>query len=350
MAYKIFIDGEAGTTGLEIKERLSKLKGIQILHIPPDLRKDSNERLKLFNEADLVFLCLPDSESLDIVKKANPNTRIIDTSTGHRVSEGWVYGLPELNNLELNNMDLNNPELRNSEFNNIAINKLKINKNNQSQRELIKKSNRVANPGCHATGFILLISPLINAGIVGSTHLLTCNSITGYSGGGKAMIGSYTDDKGQCDFPLKSPRQYALSQEHKHIPEMLKYTGLGNDPIFLPVVSDYYRGMLVSVPIHKQELNKSANIEDIMEVYKSAYKDEKCINIIPQEDISQGGFLAANTYAKRDDVAISVLGNNDRMNLVCVYDNLGKGASGAAIQNMNIMLDLPEHEGLKLGN
>lgn len=321
MSYKAFIDGEAGTTGLEIKSRLTQMKNIQLLHIEPELRKNPEARIDMFNKADIVFLCLPDEESIAISNLASNNTRIIDASTAHRTNPDWIYGLPEL-------------------------------KNTNS----IKNSKRVANPGCHATGFILLISPLVECGILEKSELLSFHSLTGYSGGGKSMIERYKYSRDSSDLEIEAPRQYALTQNHKHMPEVTKYTGLDNTPIFTPIVGDFYRGMLVNVPLHTSKIKRNEHLsrctpEGLMEFYQAYYDKHRCMKVFSDNDQSHlinNGFISANAMANRDDVAITVQGNEDRINLIAVYDNLGKGASGAAIQNMNIMLGLPEYDGLNI--
>ncbi len=319
MGNKIFIDGEAGTTGLEIKSRLSGQEGIEILSIDEELRKDHVERLRLYKEADIVFLCLPDAESAAISSEADPDTKIIDASTTHRVSEGWVYGLPEL-----------------------------VSQVGNSQKDKIKNANRIANPGCHATGFILLIRPLVDAGLLKKDALISAHSITGYSGGGKSMIAEYGADGATKQSRLDSPGQYGLSQSHKHLPEMVTQGNIEKTPVFIPIVSDFYRGMLVSIPIHIQVLNSKADHKDLIDLYKVKYADCPLISVKTEEEASVNGFIYADSLKERDDLEIIVCGNGERITLMARYDNLGKGASGAAIQNMNIMLGLPEHRGLRI--
>ena len=305
---RIFIDGSAGTTGLQIHERLKQRKDIQLLTIDEDKRKDNEARRKIFNEADIVFLCLPDAAAIEAVTLIeNNNTVVIDTSTAHRVSMGWAYGLPELT----------------------------------GQREFIKSSKRIANPGCHATGFIALVAPLVEKGIISPASKLTAFSLTGYSGGGKKMIAEY--ERENRNILLKAPRQYALSQTHKHIPEMMKLCGLRFAPVFCPIVADYYSGMEVTVPVHKSEINN--DIEAIKEAYKAYYVD----GVIHYSDESdENGFLSAGKLSGRDDMEISVSGNDERILLTARFDNLGKGASGAAVQNMNLVMGINEFEGLNL--
>lgn len=327
MKHKIFIDGEAGTTGLEIKKRLSGQHDLTLLQIAEDKRKDRTERLMLYNEADIVFLCLPDSESELMAAEAGPDTRIIDASTAHRTNGDWVYGLPELE---------------------------------PDQRNKIRDANRVANPGCHATGFILIVRPLVDSGLIAGDVQLSAHSITGYSGGGKTMIADYEADgrkDGAESDRLRSPGQYGLSQRHKHLPEMTDRCDLDISPIFTPIVADYYRGMLVSIPLTAAMLKDGPgmnagsdagvkSIKSICGFYKKRYENDPLISVKTEDEIAENGFLYAESLKGRDDLEIIICGNDERMTLVARYDNLGKGASGAAIQNMNIMLNRPEYEGL----
>ena len=296
--YKVFIDGSAGTTGLKIVERLSDRNDLSLIILPEDLRKDLNARKDAINSCDVAFLCLPDVAAVEAVSLIeNDKVKVIDTSTAHRVNPNWAYGFPEL----------------------------------KGKRELIKNSKRIANPGCHASGFIALVAPLIDAGVIDKNINLSCFSITGYSGGGKKMIAEY---EGQ-DRPIlfDAPRQYGLTQTHKHLPEMKEVCGIENTPVFCPIVSDYDRGMEVTVPLFGKDAK--VGIEGIKEIYKNAYNG-KIVKFVDGGD--EGGFLSAMNMRGRDDMQISVYGNDDRMILVSRFDNLGKGASGAAIQNMNIIL------------
>lgn len=304
---KIFIDGSAGTTGLRIYERLSARKDIEILSLSEEKRKDISSRKEMINSADIVFLCLPDAAAEEAAQMAeNENTVIIDTSTFRRVKGGWTYGFPEIGGL----------------------------------REKIKNSKRIANPGCHASGFISLVAPLVEAGIINKNEKLSCFSLTGYSGGGKKMIDEYKDEK-NAEL-LRAPRMYGLSQHHKHLPEMAKVCSLENPPVFSPIVSSYYSGMEVVVPLFKEQIN--GNIDKIKSVYKDYYKGE----IVRFNDVAdENGFLSGSSLSGYDDMEISVFGNEDRLTLVSRFDNLGKGASGAAIQNMNIVLGLSETTGLR---
>ena len=305
---KVFIDGSAGTTGLRIHERLAGRSDIQVVTLPDEIRKDPMARKEALNNADVAFLCLPDAAAIEAVSLIeNPNTAVIDTSTAHRTAPGWAYGFPEL----------------------------------KGQREKIAMSKRIANPGCHASGFVALVAPLVKAGIIPGDALLTCTSLTGYSGGGKKMIAEYQEE-GRNTL-LDAPRQYGLTQKHKHLPEMAAYCGIENDPVFMPIVADYYAGMEVTVPVFAKQLK--GGTEDIIAVYKDAYNSA----ILHYDDAAdEGGFMAGNALAGRDDMQITVSGNADRILLIARFDNLGKGASGAAIQNMNIILGLDETTGLNV--
>jgi len=305
---KIFIDGSAGTTGLRLNERLQNRTDIEILRIPEELRKDTSARAEWINKADVAFFCLPDAAAIEAAAMvANPNTVIIDTSTAHRVNDDWTFGFPEL----------------------------------KGQKEKIQKAKRIANPGCHASGFIALIAPLVDAGIISSNAKLSAFSLTGYSGGGKKMINEYEEEPDEL---LSAPRMYGLTQKHKHLPEMMKVCKLQNAPAFCPIVSSYYSGMEVTVPLFASDLN--GTIEDIKEAY-NAYYAQGLVHYVEQAD--ESGFLSACAYAGRDDMQVSVFGNDDRILLVSRFDNLGKGASGSAIQNMNIILGLDEGTGLTIG-
>lgn len=304
---KIFIDGSAGTTGLRIYDRLSKREDITLLTLPDELRKNNEAKAEMFNKADIAFLCLPDAAAIESVALvSNKDTVIIDTSTAHRTAEGWTYGFPVLIGYEK-----------------------------------IKESKRIANPGCHASGFVALIKPLVDAKLLDSSTLLSCFSLTGYSGGGKGMIAEYESE--EINPLYKAPRQYGLNQEHKHLKEMSIISGLGNKPIFCPVVANFYSGMEVTVPLFKSDLKGS--IADIKTLYKDTYKSG-LVKFCDTAD--ENGFLSANAFSGRDDMQISVYGNEDRIILVSRFDNLGKGASGAAIQNMNIVMGADESTGLNI--
>ena len=306
--FKVFIDGSAGTTGLKIFDRLKSRSDVSLITLPDEIRKDVNARKEALNSADVAFLCLPDDAAIQAVSLIeNKNVRVIDTSTAHRVNPLWEYGFPEL----------------------------------KGKRERIKNSNRIANPGCHASGFVSLINPLIEAGVMEKDVYLTCFSVTGYSGGGKKMIAEYESDERPILFD--APRQYALSQKHKHLPEIQGVCSLVNAPIFCPIVSDYDCGMEVTVPIFKKDIKCS--LSEIKDIYKNVYNG-KVVKFIDGGD--ESGFLSANSMKGKDSMEISVHGNDDRILLVSRFDNLGKGASGAAIQNMNILLGVEETTGLDL--
>ncbi len=308
---KIFIDGSAGTTGLRIAERLENRKDIEIIRIPEENRKDLESRKKALNEADVAFLCLPDAAAIEAVSLIdNPDTVVIDASTAHRTNADWAYGFPELSALH---------------------------------EEKIKNSKRIANPGCHASGFIALVYPLVEKGIIDKDILLSCTSLTGYSGGGKKMIADY--ESLERDWLLEAPRQYGLTQNHKHLPEMKAVAGINNDPAFLPIVGAFYSGMEVTVPLFSSQLNNGFTVEDIKNAYKEKYQGP-VVNYV--EDFDEGGFCSANRLEMKDSMEISVSGNNDRILLIARYDNLGKGASGAAVECMNIVLGADKTQGLEL--
>ncbi|MBR2700133.1 MAG: N-acetyl-gamma-glutamyl-phosphate reductase [Clostridia bacterium] len=302
---KVFIDGSAGTTGLRIRERLSARKDIELIILSEDVRKDVDARREALNAADIAFLCLPDPAAAEAASLIDsPDTAVIDTSTAHRTSAGWVYGMPELH----------------------------------GQRAGIAASKRIANPGCHASGFIALIAPLVRAGVVPKEARLNCFSLTGYSGGGKKMIAEYESaDRSPL---LKAPRQYGLSQQHKHLKEMAVVCGLDNPPGFSPIVADFYSGMEVSVQLF------NTSIDEIKSIYKAVYRGPV---IKYAEAADESGFLSAAAFSGRDDMEISVNGTDERALLTARFDNLGKGASGAAIQNMNLLMGADETEGLVIG-
>lgn len=305
---KVFIDGSAGTTGLRIVDRLSQREDLELLILPDDLRKDPSARADALASADIAFLCLPDdaareSAALAVEKKV----KIIDTSTAHRVDPDWVYGMPEL----------------------------------AGQRARVVASSRIANPGCHASGFVALVAPLVQQGILKKDSCLSCFSLTGYSGGGKKMIAQYADAR-RPDL-YSAPRQYALTQTHKHLKEMGAVCALEHSPIFCPIVGDFYSGMEVTVPLFVKDIKGTA--DDIRTLYRDYY-NQGLIHF--DEDADADGFLSASAYSGRDDMGVSVFGNEDRIILTARFDNLGKGASGAAIQNMNILLGLPEATGLNV--
>lgn len=309
MAKKIFIDGKAGTTGLRIFERLENFKGIEIITLSEEKRKDLNARKEALNSADIAFLCLPDDaarESVSLIE--NDNTVIIDTSTAHRTDETFAYGFPELS---------------------------------ENHREKLKNSKRIAVPGCHASGFIALVYPLVEAGVLSKSENISCFSLTGYSGGGKKMIAEYED--AERNVLLDAPRQYGLTQQHKHLKEMRAISGIDNAPVFCPVVAPFYSGMEVTVPIFKSMLKDGTTLDDIKNIYKKKYNGP-IVNFVDEND--EAGFISANAYSDLDSMEIAVFGNEDRIILTARYDNLGKGASGAAIECLNIVLGQDETTGL----
>ncbi len=308
---RVFIDGKEGTTGLRIWERLQNRNDIELITLPDDKRKDPVARKEAIHSADTVFLCLPDAAAIEAVELAKGSkARIIDASTAHRTNPDWDYGFAEISH---------------------------------EQREKIINSSRVANPGCHASGFISLVRPLVDCGIVARDVLLTCHSVTGYSGGGKKMIAQY--ESAENDLLLSSPRQYGIGQNHKHLPEMAKISGVENAPVFSPIVANFYSGMEVTVPLFASQLNAGKTIEHIKETYTNLYTGP-VVKFVDSGD--EGGFLSATKLAGKDSMEISVYGNDDRIILVSRYDNLGKGASGAAVQSFNIMHGLSETLSLEL--
>ena len=302
---KVFIDGSYGPTGLRIRERLLERRDIELITLSQELRKDKAARKEALDSADIAFLCLPDDAAREAVKMVeSPDTVIIDCSTAHRTADNWVYGLPELD----------------------------------GQSFLIGNSMNIANPGCHASGFIALVAPLVQENLIRSDARLSCFSLTGYSGGGNGMIAQYeTSDR---DRLLSAPRMYGLSQNHKHIPEMMKVCGLDHAPVFCPVVADFYSGMQVTVCLTGDDLH--GTIDDI----RAAYKEKYHCGLIRYCEDDENGFLSSAKFSGRDDMIIAAYGNDERITLVSRFDNLGKGASGAAIQNMNIVLGLDEATGL----
>ena len=302
--YNVFIDGREGTTGLQIYERLTSRKDLHLIVLPDELRKDPAARKDCINRADVVFLCLPDAAAREAVTLCeNPRTRIIDASTAHRTTDGWAYGFPELG----------------EEF-----------------RSAIATGKRIANPGCHASGFIALVYPLIKEGLLANDYPFVAHSVTGYSGGGKKMIAEY-ESEGR-DFELGSPRQYGLGLTHKHIPEMTKVCGLAQAPVFNPIVADFYSGMCVTVPVFSKYLQKPMDVERMKEFYGDFYAGAKLVSVSNEPK----SFLAANTLSGKNTMEIFVGGNDEQILLCARFDNLGKGASGAAVQNMNIALGLDE--------
>ena len=306
---KVFIDGSAGTTGLRIAERLAAREDLEIITLSEEKRKDRAARKEALNRADIAFLCLPDDAAREAVSLVeNPDTVIIDASTAHRTLPEWAYGFPELS---------------------------------KRHEEKICASKRIAVPGCHASGFIALVYPLIEAGLLEKEELLTCHSITGYSGGGKKMIAEY--ESADRNPLLDAPRQYGLTQQHKHLKEMKGMTGLETAPIFCPIVSDFYSGMTVTVPLFKSQVKGS--VEDIKRVYAEKYQGTI---VWYEENADEGGFISGLKEGKKDGMKVTVAGNEERILLIACYDNLGKGASGAAVECMNIALGVEKTKGLEL--
>ncbi len=312
---KVFIVGESGTTGLRLQERLSARSDLTLTLLPEEKRKDHETIRAYAKEADLMFLCLPDDAAREIVDvTAGTGIRILDTSTAHRTLDDWVYGFPELSD---------------------------------EKARAIASAEKVAVPGCHASGAIALLYPLVQAGVLPADYPLHVISLTGYSGGGKKMIQEYEHEK---TTPLESPRQYGLLQKHKHLPEIQKVCGLSEKPLFSPIVSDFYSGMEVTVGLHVNRLAKSGMTPDVIrELYREHYAGAKLIHVAPlSTDETNKLYLAANTNAGKDSLTIYVSGNEERLEVISVFDNLGKGASGAAVECMNLMLGLPAETGLVL--
>ncbi|MFA5630008.1 MAG: N-acetyl-gamma-glutamyl-phosphate reductase [Porticoccaceae bacterium] len=316
MAYKVFIDGRHGTTGLKIDERLAARRDVEVLDIPDAERKDPAAKARYINNADIVFLCLPDAasrESVALLEPGNTRTRFLDASTAHRTHPAWAYGLPELSS---------------------------------THRAAIHSAQRVAVPGCHASGFILLVQPLVAAGLVNADYPFSATSVTGYTGGGKEMIASY-EEPAQLPEAMKSPRLYAVGLAHKHLPEMQTVCGLSHSPLFTPIVGNFAQGMLVSVPLLPRLLPKTLAPADIQAFYQGHYADQPFVKVMPADDSAlDNGFLPATACNDSNRAEIFVFGHQDQILLACRLDNLGKGASGAAVQCMNIMLDTDEATGL----
>ena len=311
MKTKVYIDGQSGTTGLQIYDRIGHREDLELLRIPEELRHYPDERKKYLNSADIVFLCLPDEGAREAVSFIdNPNVRVIDASTAHRTNPDWTYGYPELS---------------------------------KAQRAAIRTSKRVANPGCHATGFISTTAPLVAMGVIPKDYPMSCYSLTGYSGGGKKMIAEY-EAEGRSEL-LNAPGIYGLNLQHKHLPEMQTVTGLAYPPVFMPVVDDYYKGMATTIMLQNRLLPGQPSAEEICAKLADYYRDEHFVSVVPfGENDSK---LYANKLAGTNRLEIVVCGHEEQTTVTAVFDNLGKGASGAAVQNMNIMLGLPEETGLE---
>ena len=308
---KVYIDGKDGTTGLQIYDRLSVRSDIDLLLIDEEKRKDPTERKKLMDAADIVFLCLPDAAAVEAVALVeNPDTRIIDASTAHRTSPDWDYGFPELS---------------------------------AERRAAIRKSKRVANPGCHATGFISAVYPLVAMGLLPKDACLSAFSLTGYSGGGKKMIAQY--EAADKETALFAPCPYGMGQSHKHLPEMQKICGLDNKPVFTPIVDDYYKGMATTVPLHMSQLNGVSTLAEVRQKLADYYGGQTLVRVADTTDTAK---LYANAQAGKDTLVLYAAGNDEQFTITALFDNLGKGASGAAVQNMNLMLGFEETTGLNL--
>jgi len=308
---RVYIDGQSGTTGLQIYDRIGARDDLELLRIDDDKRHDKDARHEFINAADVVFLCLPDEGAIEAVSLVeNPETCIIDASTAHRTAEGWTYGFPELS---------------------------------AGQRAAIATSKRIANPGCHATGFISATAPLVRMGIMPADYPVTCYSLTGYSGGGKKMIASYEAEDRSAS--LDAPGIYGLSLTHKHLPEMQKVAGLACPPVFMPVVGNYYKGMATTIMLQSRLLNGTPSAEEICTRLQAYYAGEHFVSVLPFG--ANASTLYANELAGTNHLHIVVCGNADRISVTALFDNLGKGASGAAVQNMNIVLGLDETSGLE---
>jgi len=308
---KVFIDGSAGTTGLRIFERLSARQDLELITLTGDARKDPEARKQALNSCDIAFLCLPDAAAMESVSLIeNDHVTVLDTSTAHRTNPDWAYGFPEIS---------------------------------AAAKEKIQNSKRIAVPGCHASGFISLVAPLVQAGILAADTRLTCHSITGYSGGGKKMIAEY--EAGDRDKLLDAPRQYGLTQQHKHLKEMKAICGLEKEPIFCPIVSDFYSGMVVTVPLFKEDLVPGKTMDDIKAAYAAQYQGPM---VTYKASMDEGGFLSGAGQSYKDTMEVTVCGNEDRILLISRYDNLGKGASGAAVQCLNMVLGVDITTGLEL--
>jgi N-acetyl-gamma-glutamyl-phosphate reductase len=313
MSHKVYVDGQEGTTGLRIHEYLAQRRDVEVLRIDPEKRKDAAERARLLNAADVAFLCLPDAASREAAAMvANPRTCLIDASTAHRTAPGWVFGLPELA---------------------------------RDQRERIRASKRIANPGCHASAFILAVRPLVDAGLLDAGALVSATSITGYSGGGKGMIAQY---EAGGDPKLRAPRPYGLGLAHKHLPEMVAHTGLRTAPVFMPIVADFYKGLAVSVPLHLAALRPGTTAAHVREALAERYAGERFVRVMPLSDPETlaAGFFDVQGCNDTNRVDLFVFGSATQALLIARLDNLGKGASGAAVQSMNVHLGLDEALGL----
>ena len=316
MPHRVFIDGQAGTTGLEIHARLAERADVELIEITPARRKDPEARAELLNSADVVILCLPDAAALEAVALIdNPAVRVLDASTAHRIAPDWVFGLPELN---------------------------------PSQRAAIQSAARVANPGCYSTGFILAVRPLLDAGVLDPGALVSTHAISGYSGGGRAMVDRYRQREEEGVAALLPPRGYALGLGHKHLPEMQHYCGLRHPPLFTPMVAHYYKGMLVQVPLPHGILRRPLDAAELTDLLEERYAAEPCIEVIRPDGHGalEDGFLDPERCNGSNRVDLMVFGGEGHLLVVARLDNLGKGAGGAAVQNLNLMLGLDELAGV----
>jgi N-acetyl-gamma-glutamyl-phosphate reductase len=313
--HTVLIDGHVGTTGLQIKQRLQTRSDIELIEVPEEVRKDSAGKKPFLNAADVVVLCLPDDAAREAVSLVdNPDTVVIDASTAHRTAEGWAYGLPELS---------------------------------PAHREAVVHATRITNPGCHATGFLAALYPLLQAGVVPPDYPVVAHSVTGYSGGGKKMIATYEQGRSEGD-DLNASRPYALSLQHKHVPEMQAVAGLPHPPLFMPVLGDFYQGMVVTVPLTVRTLPRSVSLADVHEVLASHYEGQTFVKVVPlaSEHHLDGPFLSPTACNGTNRLDLFVLGNQEQILVAARFDNLGKGASGAAVQNMNLVLGETEDTGL----
>ena len=314
MKTKVFIDGQEGTSGLQLFERFANRSDIELIEIPPEKRKDPAARAVCIHASDVTFLCLPDAAAIEAVSLVQSDTvRIIDASTAHRTAPGWAYGFPELSD---------------------------------AHRNAIISSKRVAVPGCYASGFAAIVYPLVQANILPRDYPVSCFAVSGYSGGGKKMIAQYeAENRDSC---FDAPRMYAMTQQHKHLREMKAISGLLTEPIFSPMVSDYYNGMLVTIPFHRRCLSRTINLASLHEMLSAHYEHAHFVKVMPlSAETETGGFLAANPLAGTNEMRLYVCGNDDRMTVTAQFDNLGKGASGAAVQCLNLMLGIDEATGLE---
>lgn len=314
MTHRIFIDGSEGTTGLEIRERLVNRPGIELLEIEPQYRKDPERKKALMDGADVVILCLPDPAAVEAVALASPRTRIIDASTAHRTSRDFVYGLPELSS---------------------------------GQRQAIAGARLVANPGCWPTGFLLAVRPLVDDGVLAPDYPVSAHGTSGYSGGGKKLIEAFDAHDHSGKSPAWTVRPYSLALQHKHIPEMQKFAGLAQPPVFSPFVGNYYQGMIVCVPLHLRALRSGTTVESVHDLLVARYAGEPFVRVMPLgTDAAENGYLSPTACNGTNRVELFVFGSATQILLTARLDNLGKGASGAAVQNLNLMLGVAEATGL----